>query len=300
MGSIFLWYLGNKKMASRDNSHLSKPSTSKPVKNVSSEEVKVLENNSKNNSALMALTNENERTELKEFISEHPDVSKMLETPENLCHALKVIASIKPNERFSTSTGIYVQSNEESWTWFRRWVYGDDRASNMKAIKIIFVATFVTIDRCVLEREEFMKKAGNDLGRVEVIQRMKNAQLIERITQSVVDAKHSLQNLKKTYREDTHTCARIDMLSDSIKDRLQLIKTSLQFLDAGDLLAKPLFRDIDKLMETRDVEEVPQDDKEPSSEKGQDDQAEFQTESLESTPESQQSSRRRKRRMMNE
>lgn len=183
-----------------------------------------------------------ERVEMDEFSTQHPDLGKLLLTSDDLCHALKVIASIKENERFSTSGGIYVQPNDESWVWMKRWLCGDDRTTNIKTIKMIFIATFALIDKCLIEREEIMKKKTSS--RPDVIQRMKNAQLISRLTKAIVDAKVSMEHLKKTYKDDAHTVSRIDMLSDSIKDRLQLICTSLQCLEAEDLLTTPLFKNM--------------------------------------------------------
>lgn len=192
------------------------------------------------------IVGESEKAEIEDFSENHPHIAKILQTSDDLCHALKVIASIKENERFSTNGGIYVQSHDESWVWMKRWVYGDDRTTNIKTIKVVFLATFALIDKCLLEREEIMKKKSN--ARPDVIQRMKNAQLIGRLTKAIVDAKVSMEHLKKTYKDDAHTVSRIDMLSDSIKDRLQLICTSLQCLEAEDLLSTPLFKNMSKFL----------------------------------------------------
>lgn len=193
---------------------------------------------------LTLLVNDIERKELEEFCVGNKSFEQLLKSPDDICHALKVISSLEGKERFSTSTGFYIQPSEEWFVWLKRWVCGDDRATNMKAIKFLFIATFKIIDQCLQEREAFIAISNREPDRIDTIQRMKNSQLIERLTKCVVDAANSLGNLKTTYNDDTHTKARIDMLSSSVNDRLQLIKTSLGFLDAQDLLVKPLFTNI--------------------------------------------------------
>lgn len=192
------------------------------------------------------LVNDIERKELEDFCANNKNFEQLLKSPDDICHALKVISSLEGKERFSTSTGFYIQPSEEWFVWLKRWVYGDDRATNMKAIKCLFIATFTMIDQCLQEREVFVAASTREHNpeRIDTIQRMKNSQLIERLTKYVVDASGGLDKLKETYKDDTHTKARIDTLSSNVNDRLQLIKTSLGFLDAQDLLAKPLFTNI--------------------------------------------------------
>ena len=46
----------------------------------------------------------------------------MTEEEDNLLHALKIIASLKENERLSTTKGIIVQSPSDLWQSFRRFL----------------------------------------------------------------------------------------------------------------------------------------------------------------------------------
>lgn len=69
----------------------------------------------------------------------------------------------------------------------------------------------------------------HNTSRTDKIKKLKNEQLITRMSEAVTNAITSIQNLKQTYAEDANTCARIDMLTETVKDRLLLIKTSVDF-----------------------------------------------------------------------
>lgn len=190
----------------------------------------------------MGLVNECDLKELKEVIHEHPKLADVFKSSDDLIHALKVISSIKPHDKFSTSCGIFIQPElpqPSSWPelvkqyiqpqWLVRMKNGDDRITNLKAIKSIFVGALVTIDQSLQEREQMLKiKTPNS--RLDVVNKLKNEQLINRMAESIKKAVTSMENLKKTYEDDANACARIDMLVETIRDRLLLITTSLEYL----------------------------------------------------------------------
>lgn len=193
------------------------------------------------------LTNPSETQELEEIIKYNPKLASVFKSPDDVIHSLKVVQFIKPGERFSTHTGVYiqhVQNNLNTWSgwvksyvqplWLVRMKNGDDRMTNLKVIKALFVGAFVIIEEALQEREKMYEEKSHDeephnTSRTDKIKKLKNEQLITRMSEAVTNAITSIQNLKQTYAEDANTCARIDMLTETVKDRLLLIKTSVDF-----------------------------------------------------------------------
>lgn len=181
----------------------------------------------------MVLTTEEERKETRMILSRDEKLNNIFNSSENLLHALKVISSIKPHERFSTVTGIYVQAADEQFIAFKRTycnlIWGENREKNLQVLKAIFITAFIKIEELLEEREKFFFTKPSD--RLGIVHRVKNMQQLGRLKTAVENAKESISNLKTTYSSDTHTCARIDSLTESIEDRLTLTDTSIKFLE---------------------------------------------------------------------
>jgi len=188
------------------------------------------------------LVNECDLTEMNECLACHPKLADVFKSSDDLIHALKVISSIKPNEKFSTSSGIYIQTEIQhptTWmemvqhylqpVWLIRMKNGDDRITNLKAIKAIFVGALLVVEESLQEREQVIKPK-DPVSRIDVVKKLKNEQVINRMAEAITKSVSSMENLKQTYTGDAHACARIDMLTETIRDRLALIKTSLDFL----------------------------------------------------------------------
>ena len=238
-----------------------------------------------------------ELIELKEFIETHEGLLSVFKTPDNLVHVLKVIESIKPNQRVSTFDGVYIQrepeSNEINWYgWFRqkakplcviRKIYGDDRISNIRAIKSIFIGSLMVIEMALQEREELFlpikplsqsqsnvdnlptpketaptfgsdinnhhnnNDHNNNKGKItkptpiilsqrnDFTCKLKNKQLIDKMIRSLSGALTGLQNLKTTYSDDAHVCSFIGVITETMNDRILLIKESLKFFENTNL-----------------------------------------------------------------
>ena len=189
----------------------------------------------------MGLVDECDVNEMESVLRDNPKLKEIFKSSDDLIHALKVISLIRPNEKFSTSAGIFIQSEIQNpirvsdWIrqytqplWLIRMRNGDDRITNLKAIKAIFVGALVVVDDALQEHENLSGRDSQT--RVDLVKKMKNEQLINRMADAITKAMNSLENLKQTYSGDANACARIDMLRETIKDRSTLIKTSLDFL----------------------------------------------------------------------
>lgn len=186
----------------------------------------------------IAIINRSEYQEVVSFFQSHPEFDHFQHHPNHLCHALKVIALIRPHEKFNTKFGIHIQPLDDPWAWLWRWVCREDRATNIQTIRIIFLATFMVLDQHLETMECFNrmvveKKDRRRPNRTDLVAQIQNTQMVERLIQSIQHAQKGIENLKTTYADDTHTCARIDMLLDSISDKLQLVKISLDYLNGN-------------------------------------------------------------------
>jgi hypothetical protein len=191
---------------------------------------------------MSGLVNECDLKEMNECLACHPKLADVFKSSDDLIHALKVISLIKPHEKFSTSSGIYIQTeiqHPSTWmemaqqylqpVWLIRMKNGEDRITNLKAIKSIFVGAFLVVEESLQEREQVIKPK-DSVSRIDIVKKLKNEQVINRMAEAITKAVSSMENLKQTYTGDAHACARIDMLTETIRDRLALIRTSLDFL----------------------------------------------------------------------
>jgi hypothetical protein len=192
----------------------------------------------------MILIDELELKELKEFLTVHDSLLPVFKTPDDLVHVLKVISLIQPNQRISTFGGVCIQCEPEpsSVDWFG-WIrqkiqplclirkfYGDSRISNIRAIKAIFIGSLIVIELALQDRENLFKNRESIMSpRNDITTKLKNEQLIGKMTKSITKALTGMQNLKETYDGDAHACALIEMLSETINDRILLIEKSLEF-----------------------------------------------------------------------
>ena len=245
------------------------PNTSSIASNISPCMYKFLYSSFTSNGPLLLVDNL-EISELKSFLEEHGKLTPIFTTPDDLVHALKVISSIQPHQRVSTFDGIHIQCEEEtSHDWFGwmkqkiypplciiRKFYHDNRITNIRAIKAILIGSLIVIEEALQERVNLFAKSGfsslplstltpsststpssipsststSEKNRNHITIKLKNEQLINKMKKGIIKALDGMQNLKITYAGDAHVWALIEMLTETINDRLKLIETSLELI----------------------------------------------------------------------
>jgi hypothetical protein len=190
------------------------------------------ENTLLNKETLTLSPTNNNLASYESFLNRSPNLRKVLKSRDGLFHALKVIASIKPNERFSTSDGIHVQPVDSTWVLsIRRWWKGEDRENNIEFINAVFVASFNLVDSALNDRENFQEPNT----RHGLICFLENTQLIKRTKELICNARNGIEHMKSTYDDDTSMRSRIEMLQDKINDQLEGIELSLKYLHGKDV-----------------------------------------------------------------
>jgi hypothetical protein len=180
---------------------------------------------------------------------------------DDVFHALRIIGALHENEKLRTENGVLcIEGAGVLQGLFRRY-NGESRERNVAAIARILNNAFLIADSA-LQREEIYARGvvsmhmggmmetvaspvsdvARGLPRSVVVGRMGNLQLLARSQREMSGAAAGLRNLSTTYRTDSCTVARIDILLEQTRDRLLLIRQSLVHIRRADI-SEPMSRD---------------------------------------------------------
>lgn len=109
---------------------------------------------------------------------------------------LKVVGMLRPHERLSTMGNRVFVDRPSVWQGLRRWIRGDHRKLNVDVLDQVFGSALL------------MLRNSND------------EQRRLRVAHEMLQACTGLRNLQATYEQDTETVARLQLLIDSVRDRL--------------------------------------------------------------------------------
>ena len=140
----------------------------------------------------------------------------------SILHSLKVLSAIKENDKVCTRKGIYLHkcdSGRSVLQPFSRWMYSEDRKSNLSAIDAIFSRA---VDCCcnLLKIREELKESDSVQVLLSLIE---NKQMIKRLQAEMNNALKGVRHLSVTYVSDSHSMATIALLDDTVTDRLERI-----------------------------------------------------------------------------
>jgi hypothetical protein len=134
-----------------------------------------------------------------------------------LLHSLKVVATIKENDRISTKKGIFVDSSHNRLQPIYRWFYSENRNHNTNTLETIFNRSFECCEHLVKLRLQ----TSDDTDLLDKNQR------IQRLQQEIKNAQRGISNLIITYETDSHTVAKLVLLNERIQDRINMIQVTL-------------------------------------------------------------------------
>jgi hypothetical protein len=130
-----------------------------------------------------------------------------------LVHSLKVLASIRENDRISTKKGIFVDSADNQLQSLYRWMASENRKHNLSTLESVFDRGFEMCTQLIRARTTEDKT-----------DHLKKTQQIRRLEQEIYSASRGIENLMVTYATDSHTVARLVLLNECTQDRLQQIR----------------------------------------------------------------------------
>lgn len=125
-----------------------------------------------------------------------------------IIHSLKVISTIRENDRISTKKGIFVDPSDNPMQPVARWLHSENRFHNLNTLQNIF-------DRSFQVCEQLLQLLPSD--------QLRRNQQIARLQQELRNAQRGLSNLMVTYETDSHTVAKLVLLNERIQDHLQQI-----------------------------------------------------------------------------
>jgi hypothetical protein len=140
-----------------------------------------------------------------------------------IIHSLKVIATLKENDKLITKRGLFIDSHDNIWQSISRWIYTENRCQNIDTLVNIFNISFDTANAIINHREAICK--------IDSVVMLQNKQEIKRLIIEITNADKAITHLIVTYSTDSHTVAKIELLRESIHDRLSQIEHRLSQIE---------------------------------------------------------------------
>jgi hypothetical protein len=149
-------------------------------------------------------------------------VSVFMQTEmEKTFRNLKVIASIKQNDKLITESDIFELHPPTLSRTVYRIYYRENREANLSKIQT-----------CIRESKSFVEKIASSREDSETFSGrmflMTQSKLCQRMMDSLRDIIPGMRNLAVTYRDDAGAIAKIDLLIDEINDFLLVTNSLLQ------------------------------------------------------------------------
>jgi len=160
------------------------------------------------------------------------------DTIDEVFHSLKVIGSLRENERVRTQCGPLAIDRTGNLQFLMRWWYKEERILNIQAVSKVFTNAFSVVDTA-FEKEEAYRNMHLGTSRRGHIERLNNWQLLQRSQRELQRGSVGLTNMLVTYKDDTKTTARIELLLEKIAGKLEQINESLEYIknNSGPMLS---------------------------------------------------------------
>lgn len=148
---------------------------------------------------------------------------------DDLLISLRVIGSIKANDRLYTRTS---PMRVESWNYMQginRTLYGEGRLSNITSIQKCFSDAFAYVESGLMMEENYrlMFEAKIDSVPPNVFRdRLENLQFLENLRDALMVSIKGLAGLRITYAGDARVMASLDIVEQNIKNKLEQLRVS--------------------------------------------------------------------------
>ena len=147
---------------------------------------------------------------------------------ENILTNLKILSSIKPNEKLTKTNNILVIDPPTYIQGAYRWWNSDSRSDSMNEIENIIETSFSLIDEIYTNELEGNTTNNNDNYYSKRIMpqtffQNENSARLQTFSIELTNSIKGLQNLKLTYGSDISVCSKIDVLIDKINKRINKI-----------------------------------------------------------------------------
>ena len=173
-------------------------------------------------------------------IQEAEDTS-LLEDEKNtvdVFRSLKVLALLRENQKLcSESLGLRVESRWPAIQWLVRYFASEDREKNLQSVERILAKAFKMTDAALRRQEQLNNNKvmnGNDNKFMNendlIVKSLRNQHIIERLRLSIQAACSGIKSLVETYKHDGYLIASVEVLLDSVSDKLSEIDRASSLL----------------------------------------------------------------------
>ena len=137
---------------------------------------------------------------------------------------LKIFSKIKKHDKLCFS-GNSLEIDNRYVSFFRRWFSSDDRSKSIEYINAIIKRVFTIVDQTYNnERSKEIKQNSNQISPF----KEENSNLLQRFSIELTNTMTGLDNLKKTYDDDSLIKSNLDLIMDKIKIRIDKINKLLR------------------------------------------------------------------------
>jgi len=137
---------------------------------------------------------------------------------------LKIFSKIKKHDKLCFS-GNSLEIDNRYAAFFRRWFSSDDRSKSIEYINAIIKRVFTIVDQTYNnERSKEIKQNSNQISPF----KEENSNLLQRFSIELTNTMTGLDNLKKTYDDDSLIKSNLDLIMDKIKIRIDKINKLLR------------------------------------------------------------------------
>jgi hypothetical protein len=156
---------------------------------------------------------------------------------EEILQALKIFASLKENDRISTSGSfLTVHRPGDKLVWLKRLINNESRTTNFDYLEKRFRRAFEKIDEYLKTKDSFMTSQSTNPTQSQMLCapliQLQNQQKILRLCRAIKAASDNISKAwKTTYEQDSAALCRLANLSEDIQDKLAQVDLSVQLLD---------------------------------------------------------------------
>jgi hypothetical protein len=210
-------------------------------------------NNNNNNKSYGTLTTASTSTssvvtafelqELKHVIQTDVYFKNMPGNYDAILCALTTISNIE-KEKIFTKHGICIPPEHQqpynlwillektfNFNAFKRFFYEENRFSNLSHVKCVFNCALLLLEDLLNERERLAQIKKESWNRNIISNQINNMQHIQSLLMAMDKAIHGVANWKQAYQNDKNICSQIDVLTQILQERKELIQNNLEYLN---------------------------------------------------------------------
>lgn len=133
---------------------------------------------------------------------------------------LKIISKIEEKDKLITNENLLKIDRPNIFQGVHRWIGNENRENTLQKLNSIYEDCFKITDN-ILNQEKNVEKESNQLD-------YSNSQIFQKFIIEFTNSLNGIDNLKKTYKNDTLVLSQLDMISNKLNTRLEKMNDIFQ------------------------------------------------------------------------